>query len=54
MERIWLGTFIPALQFRPGIAPALGNAGMLIAAGMIAIVLMRLIGGPNASRQESK
>ncbi len=54
LERIWLGQFIPALEFKPGIAPALGNAGMLIAAGMIAILLMRLIGGPNASSQESK
>ena len=54
LERIWLGTFIPALEFRPGIEPALGNAGMLIAAGTIAIVLMRVIGGTNASSQESK
>ncbi len=54
LERIWLGTFMAALEFRPGIAPALGSAGMLIAAGTVAILLMRLIGGPNASRQERK
>ena len=54
LERIWLGTFIPALEFRPGIAPALGSAGILIAAGTIALLLMRLIGGRNASGQESK
>lgn len=54
LERIWFGEFIPALEFRPGIAPALGSAGMLIAAGSIAILLMRLIGGPNTSSQESK
>jgi hypothetical protein len=54
LERIWFGKFIPALEFTPGIAPALGNAGMLIAAGMIAILLMRLIGGPSASSQESE
>ena len=54
LERIWFGTFIPALEFRPGIGPVLGSAGMLIAAGMIAILLMRLIGRPNASTHESK
>jgi hypothetical protein len=54
LERIWFSKFIPAMEFRPGIAPALGSAGMLIAAGTIAILLMRLIGGPNASRAESK
>jgi serine/threonine protein kinase len=54
LERIGLGVFIPALEVRPGIVPALGNAGMLIAAGMIAILLMRLIGGPDAPSQKSK
>jgi hypothetical protein len=54
LERIWFGEFIPSLEFRPGIAPALGSAGMLIAAGIIAILLMRLVGGPDTSSQESK
>ncbi len=49
LERIWFGKFIPALEFTPGIAPALGSAGMLMAAGMISILLMRLIGGPSAA-----
>jgi hypothetical protein len=49
LERIWFGKFIPALEYTPGIAPALGSAGMLMAAGMIAILLMRLIGGPSAA-----
>ncbi|MEO8130028.1 MAG: hypothetical protein ABI822_23195, partial [Bryobacteraceae bacterium] len=54
LERIWLGTFISALEFRPGIEPALGNAGILIAAGSIAILLMRLIGGPDAPIEERR
>jgi hypothetical protein len=49
LERFWFGGLIPALEFTPGIAPALGSAGMLMAAGMIAILLMRLIGGPSAA-----
>jgi hypothetical protein len=54
LERIWFSKFIPAMEFRPGIAPALGSAGMLIAAGIVAILLMRLIGGRNASSDERK
>jgi serine/threonine protein kinase len=54
LERILFGKFIPALEFRSDIAPALGSAGMLIAAGTIAIHLMRLIGRPNALPHESK
>jgi len=52
-ERIWLfGEFIPALQYESGVAPIPGSAGMLIAAGVIALFVMRLIAGPEASSRE--
>ncbi|MEP7353992.1 MAG: serine/threonine-protein kinase [Acidobacteriota bacterium] len=51
LERIWFGEFIPALQFAPlGLNPFLASAGMLIATGTIAILIMRLIGGPDAPK----
>ena len=54
-ERIWFGEVIPALSFAPlGAAQALGSAGMLIAAGTIALLVMRLIGGPNTMGREGK
>ena len=53
LERIWFGEFIPALSFAPlSMAQVLGSAGMLIATGIIALLVMRLIGGPDASSRE--
>lgn len=50
LERICFGEIIPALSFAPlSIAQTLGSAAMLIATGLIAILVMRLIGGPNDS-----
>jgi hypothetical protein len=48
-ERVWFGEFIPALTFQPGVIPVLGGAGMLIASGATALLVMRLIGGPDAA-----
>ncbi len=48
-ERIWAGEFIPALNFQPGLFPILSSAGMIFAAGMIGLLIMRLIGGPDSS-----
>jgi hypothetical protein len=49
-ERIWFGEFIPALTFKPGAIPTLVSGSILIATGLIGILVMRLIGGPDASR----
>jgi hypothetical protein len=55
LERVWFGEFIPALAYTPtGMAQVLGSGGMLIAAGMTAMGVMRLIGGPNSASRESK
>jgi hypothetical protein len=55
LERLWFGEFIPALKYAPlGMAPFLGSAGILIATGLIAILVMRLIGGPDAPSPECK
>jgi serine/threonine protein kinase len=48
-ERIWLGEFIPALHYQPDIMPVLGSAAMIVSAGLIGLILMRLIGGPQSS-----
>jgi len=45
-ERLWFGEFIPALTYQPGAIPILGSVGMLLAAGAIALMVMRLIAGP--------
>jgi hypothetical protein len=47
LERILFGELIPALDFRAGAAPVLGNAVMLIISASIGILVMRLIGGPS-------
>ena len=53
LERVWFGAIIPGLSFAPlSPAQALGNAGMLIAAGTIGILVRRLIGGPDVSSAE--
>ena len=52
LERIWFGEVIPLLEFKPGITPALGSAAMLIAIGLIAVLVMRLIGGPDTPGTE--
>ena len=46
-ENLWLGEFIPAIIFQPGVIPILGRAGLFIAVSLIAILVMRLIGGPD-------
>ncbi len=42
-ERIWFGTVIPALAFKPGVVPILVEGGILIASGLIAMLVMRTI-----------
>jgi lipid-A-disaccharide synthase-like uncharacterized protein len=55
LERLWFGEVIPALKYAPfGMAPFLGSAGILIATGLIAILVKRLIGGPDAPSPERK
>lgn len=55
LERIWFGEIIPVLSFAPlSAAQTLGSAGMLIGTGLIAILVMRLIGGPDDSSREGK
>ena len=51
LERICFGGLIPALYFKGGATPVLGNAFMLIASASIGIVLMRLIGGPATAKK---
>jgi eukaryotic-like serine/threonine-protein kinase len=52
LERICFGELIPALDFKGGVAPVLGNAILLIASASIGILVTRLIGGPSASSSE--
>lgn len=44
-ERFWFGEFIPALDFQPGWVPILSSAGMILAAGLLGLLTMRLMGG---------
>lgn len=53
-ERIWLGEFIPALDYQAGLMPILGSAGMIFAAGLIGLLTMRLMGGPDHARVKSE
>ena len=53
-ERVWFGVFIPALHFQPGLIPILGSAGMILAAGLIGLFTMRLIGGADAKTVNRK
>jgi hypothetical protein len=38
-DRIWFGTVIPALAFKPGVVPILVEGGILIASGLIAMLV---------------
>ncbi len=53
-ERMWVGEFIPALDFQPGLIPILGSAGMIFAAGLIGLFTMRLFGGADATTVDRK
>ncbi len=46
-EYFWFGEIIPAVIFQPGVIPILGRAGLFIGVTLIAILVMRLIGGPD-------
>lgn len=46
-ERVWFGEFIPALNYQPGPIPILASAGMIFAAGLIGLLVMRVISGPD-------
>ena len=48
-ERLWFGEFIPAVAFDASVVSTLASAGMLMAAGVIALLVMRAISGPEAS-----
>lgn len=53
-ERMWVGEFIPALDFQPGLIPIFGSAGMIFAAGLIGLLTMRLIGGADVTTGNRK
>lgn len=53
-ERIWIGQFIPALNFQPGWIPILASAGMIFAAGLTGLLTMRLIGGADDTTRHPK
>jgi hypothetical protein len=48
-ERFWFGEFIPALDYEPGLIPILGSASIIFAAGLIGLLIMQRIGGPDGS-----
>ena len=47
-ERIWLSEFIPALNYQPGLLPVF-SAAMIVGAGLIGLMIMRLTGGPDGT-----
>ena len=53
-ERMWIGEFIPALDFQPGLIPILGSAGMIFVAGLIGLLTMRMIGGADCTARHRK
>ena len=48
-ERVWFGEFIPALDYQPGLMPIIASAGMIFAVGLIGLLVMRLISGPDSA-----
>lgn len=46
-ERFWFGEFIPAHNYQAGLMSTLGSAGMIFAAGLIGLLVMRMISGPD-------
>jgi hypothetical protein len=46
-ERVWFGEFIPALDYQPGVMPILASAGLIFAAGLVGLLVMRVVGGPD-------
>jgi len=53
-ERFWFGEFIPALDFQPGLIPILGSACMIFTAGLIGLLIMRMIGGANGTTRNPR
>ena len=51
-ERVWFGEFIPALTFEPSLVSTFVSASIMITTGVTALLVMRLISGPDASRRE--
>jgi len=50
-ERAYFSTFLPALTYQPGLTPILGGAAMLIGGGVLGLLVMRLVGGPDTPRK---
>jgi hypothetical protein len=50
-ERAYFSTFLPALTYQPGLTPILGGAAMLIGGGVLGLLVMRLVGGPDTPRE---
>ena len=48
-ERVWFGELIPALDYQPGLMPIIASAGMIFAVGLIGLLVMRLISGPDSA-----
>lgn len=48
-ERIWFGELIPALNYQAGLRPIFGSACMIVAAGLIGLVVMRLTSAQNVN-----
>ena len=48
-ERHLLGESIPALHYQPGLLPMLASSAMVFAPGLISVLIMRRIGGPDTT-----
>jgi serine/threonine protein kinase len=51
-EHAYFSTFLPALSYQPGLTPILGGAAMLITGGVVGLLVMRLIAGPDRPSRE--
>jgi hypothetical protein len=52
-EHGYFSVFLPALTYRPGLIPILGGAAMLIGGGVMGLLVLRLVGGPDKPREDA-
>lgn len=50
-ERVWFANIIPALTYEPGLIPILVGAVIIIASGVMGLLVMRMIAGPDDARR---
>ena len=50
-ERFWFSVILPALTYQAGSAPVAGSAMLIIAGGVLGLLVMRLIAGPETRRR---